>query len=364
MARSRRAAALGVFLVLGAVTAATPATAGVRRPPLLSVTVSANQPTGSETTKRAPAEHWLSGAFAGFSAVASKDFGVWRGRPITSATDFQTNASWQAFDSTKRVIQDWQGQNTGILLSIAVPLWAGYGDHLAAAASGYYNQHFVTMARQLVAAGLGNSVIRLGWEFNGGWFRWGITANNKPQQYATRARQFASAWRQIVTAMRHVKGAHFTYDWCVSAGPHYRHPSLAYPGDKYVDYIGMDVYDWNRPGIPDSPKARWHAIVHQGTGLAWLAKFANAHHLPVSVPEWALVHDNVQKQHSGGAARSFIRHMHDWFATHRLGYENYFNFTDGWMSFRMDGQGGQFPGAGKLYRSLWARVGGVQHLAD
>ncbi|HVT21849.1 MAG TPA: glycosyl hydrolase [Mycobacteriales bacterium] len=363
MARSRRAAALGVFLVLAAVTAATPAVAGAHHGPVLTPTVTANQPTGRAPADQSVAQHWLSGAFGGFSAVAAKDFGVWRGRPITSATDFQTNASWQAFDSARRVIQGWQGQNTGILLSIAVPLWAGFGDHLAAVASGYYNEHFQAMARQLVDAGLGHSVLRIGWEFNGSWFRWGITATHKPAQYATRARQFAAAWRQVVRAIRHVKGAHFTFDWCVSAGPHYRHLKLAYPGDKYVDYIGMDVYDWNRNGVPDTPKARWHAIVHQGTGLAWLAKFADAHHKQISIPEWALVHDNVQRKHSGGDDKSFIRHMHDWFRTHNLGYENYFNFTDGWMSFRMNGQGGQFPIAGKLYRSLWARVGGVQHLA-
>jgi hypothetical protein len=351
------------LLVLGAVTAATPAAAGGRHHPVLNPTVSGNHPSAPAPVEPAGVPHWLSGAFAGFSAVADKDFGVWRGRPITSATEFQTNASWQAFDSAQRVIQDWQGQNTGILLSIAVPLWAGYGDHLAATASGYYNQHFVTMARNLVAAGLGHSVLRLGWEFNGGWFRWGITTHGKPYQYATRARQFASAWREIVTAIRHVKGAHFKFDWCISAGPHYRNLTLAWPGKSYVDYVGMDVYDWNRPGVPNTPKARWHAIVHQGTGLAWVAKFAKAHGTPISVPEWALVHDSVQKKHSGGDDQSFVRHMHDWFASHNLGYENYFNYTDGWMSFRMNGQRGQFPGAGKVYRSLWARVGGVSHIS-
>ncbi|HVS68644.1 MAG TPA: glycosyl hydrolase [Mycobacteriales bacterium] len=362
MSRSRRAAALGVFLVLGVVTATAPATAGARHDPLLTPTVSANQPTGSSAVESANAPKWGSGDFAGFSAVADKDFGVWRGRPISSATDFQTNASWRAFDSTQRVIKDWQGQNTGILLSIAVPLWAGYGDHLAAAASGYYDQHFVTMARKLVAAGLGHSVLRLGWEFNGGWFRWGVTAHGKPYQYDTRAREFAAAWRHIVTAIRGVKGGDFTFDWCLSAGPHFRHLKLAYPGNSYVDYIGMDVYDWNRPGVANTPKARWHAILHQGTGLSWLAKFAKAHRKLISIPEWALVHDQVQKKHSGGDDRSFVRHMHRWFATHNLGYENYFNYSDGWMSFQMNGSNQQFPGAGKLYRSLWARVDGVSRL--
>lgn len=361
MARSRRAAALGATLVLGAVLAATPATAGARHHPVIQESVPANEPTGPSQVQAASAPHWRSGDFAGFSAVADKDFGVWRGRPITSATDFQTNASWQAFDSTSRVLKDWQGQGTGILLSIAVPLWAGYGDHLHAAASGYYDQHFVTMARKLVAAGLGHSVLRIGWEFNGSWFRWGITAG-KPYQWATRAREFASAWRHIVTAIRHVPGAHFTFDWCVAAGPHYRHVELAYPGNAYVDYIGEDVYDWNRPGVPATTKARWHAIVHQGTGLAWLAKFAHAHHKRISIPEWALVHDQVQHRNSGGDDKAFIANMHHWFSKHNLGYENYFNYNDGWQSFQMDGSKGQFPTAGKLYRSLWARVGGVRRL--
>ncbi|HVY08622.1 MAG TPA: glycosyl hydrolase [Mycobacteriales bacterium] len=362
MARGRRVFAFGVFLVLGVVSAVTPAAAGARRHPVLTPTVSANHPSGASAVESEASPHWLSGTFAGFSAVADKDFGVWRGRPITSATDFQTNASWQAFDSTERVIKDWRGQNAGIRLSIAVPLWAGYGDHLAAAASGYYDQHFVTMARRLVAAGLGDSVLRIGWEFNGGWFRWGITAHGKPYQYATRAREFASAWRHIVTAIRSVKGGHFGFDWCVSAGPHYRHLDLAYPGNSYVDYIGMDVYDWNRAGVANTPSARWHAILHQGTGLSWLAKFAAAHGKQVSIPEWALVHDSVQRKHSGGDDKSFVRHMHRWFATHNLGYENYFNASDGWMSFQMNGSSNQFPVAGKVYRSLWARVGGVSRL--
>jgi hypothetical protein len=124
----------------------------------------------------------------------------------------------------------------------------------------------------------------------------------------------------------------------------------------------VDVYDWNRPNMPTTPKARWHNIVHQGTGLAWVAKFAKAHHKQISVPEWALVHDNVQRKRSGGDDKAFVRNMHHWFQTHDVAYENYFNFTDGWMSFRMNGSGSQFPVAGQLYRSLWARVGGVRRL--
>jgi hypothetical protein len=367
MARSRRAAWLGGFALLAGVLATSlPASAARPVPPdpILKITVSGNEPTGASPTEGHPEETWRSGDFAGFSAIADKDFGIWRGRPITSATDFQTNYSWQAFDQAARVVQIWRNQHSGILLSIGVPMWAGYGtNHLAAAASGYYDQHFVDMARNLVAAGLGHSVLRIGWEFNGSWFNWGIESEGKPDQYATRARQFAAAWRHIVTAIRHVKGEHFTFDWCVAAGPHYPNLSLAYPGDSYVDYVGMDVYDWNRQGMPDTAQARWHAIVHQGTGLAWLAKFAAKHHKLISIPEWALVHDSFRREHSGGDDKFFIDHMHQWFAKHDVEYENYFNYSDGLMSFMINGSGDQFPEAGKLYRTLWGRPGGVRHSA-
>jgi hypothetical protein len=362
MAPSRRAALLGAAALLaGVLSTAIPASAARAHSPapVVSVAISAN--LSGAATENSADDTWRSGDFAGYSAIADKDFGLWRGRPITSATDFQTNSSWAAFDQAARVVQTWKNQHSGILLSISVPLWAGYGDnHLAAAASGFYDQHFVAMAQHLVAAGLGHSVLRIGWEFNGSWFNWGITSEGNPAGYATRAREFAQAWRHIVTAIRHVKGAHFKFDWCVAAGPHYGNLKLAYPGNRYVDYIGEDIYDWNREGDPNTTNARWNAIVHQGTGLAWLARFAGQHHKQISVPEWALVHDSVHKAHSGGDDTSFVDRMHKWFATHNVAYENYFNYSAGLMSFVLNGSASQFPAAGQLYRLLWGRPGGVR----
>ena len=54
----------------------------------------------------------------------------------------------------------------------------------------------------------------------------------------------------------------------------------AYPGDSYVDYIGLDLYDqvW---GIPLNPSLAWPRYVTETNGLAWLSSFAAAHHKPV-----------------------------------------------------------------------------------
>ena len=48
------------------------------------------------------------------------------------------------------------------------------GGSLAGAASGAYDEHFAALARNLVAGGLGGAGIRLGWEFNGSWYRWSV----------------------------------------------------------------------------------------------------------------------------------------------------------------------------------------------
>jgi hypothetical protein len=299
---------------------------------------------------------WRSGVFAGFSAKRDRSFGGWRGAPITSITDFQSPFAWYSLEQSTRLIHTWKGHHRGLLMSFSIPLWTGLGVHYAAAASGYYNSYFKEMARRLVAAGLGHAVLRLGWEFNGGWFTWGVTRAHVRRLYRARAANIAKAWRQIVPAIRSVPGAHFKFDWCVAAGPHFRHVGLAYPGNKYVDYIGEDVYDWNRAGRSHTPAARWHAIVHQGTGLAWQAKFAAQHHKRISFPEWALVSDWMAPDQAGEDDPYFVRHMHHWFATHDVAYENYFDHNAGLgVDFGLDTGNGKFHVARALYQRLWGQ---------
>jgi hypothetical protein len=302
--------------------------------------------------------------FAGFSARRDVAFGAWRGSPITSATDFQVAGSWSALVDSYRLISTWRGHHQGIKLSIAVPLWPGLGDDMQAAAEGQFDAKFKAMASRLVGAGLGHSILRLGWEFNGRWFAWGITRDRpasvpprtRAQLWAQRAREFARAWRHIVRAIRRVPGQHFTFDWCVAAGPHYRHVALAYPGDRYVDYIGDDVYDWNRHRY-QSPARRWHAIVHQPTGLAWQRRFATAHHKPMSYPEWALVWSLFTPAQSGNDDPAFLRHMYRWFGHHNVAYENYFDYDVSLLlNSGLTTSNGRFVVAREVYRRLWRRL--------
>jgi hypothetical protein len=80
------------------------------------------------------------------------------------------------------------------------------------------------------------------WEMNGGWYAWG------------RSESFIPAWRRfhgIVTA----EGAtNVTWVWTVNSiwSDPLSDPRPYYPGDAYVDWAGLDSYNWGRnPAQPD-----------------------------------------------------------------------------------------------------------------
>ncbi len=125
---------------------------------------------------------------------------------------------------------------------------AGKRVSLAIGATGAYNAYFRAMGENLVAAHLGNGVLRLGWEFNGDWYTWKV-------QNPADATSFAAYWKQIVDTLRTVPGQHFRFLWggaltYVGPKPPFKLDD-AYPagndsaGRPYVDFVGLDVYDEN-----------------------------------------------------------------------------------------------------------------------
>ena len=91
-------------------------------------------------------------------------------------------------------------------------------------------------------------------------------------------------------------------------------------------------------------------------GLAWQARFAKRHHKAISFPEWALVSDPLQPDQAGEDDPYFVRHMHRWFATHDVAYENYFDYDEGLGGqFALDSGNRKFAIARVLYQHLWGR---------
>ncbi|MCZ7530350.1 MAG: glycoside hydrolase family 26 protein [Acidimicrobiia bacterium] len=284
------------------------------------------------------------GVYRGAANTGGVDnYGNWLGTSVDVAEDFFAGTNWSTIESPGWWVSSWEG--TGYRMSYGVPIIPDTGGSLATGASGAYNDHFRRLAELLVSGGQSDAILRLGWEFNGNWYRWRAKADPVG---------FIGYWRQIVNTMRSVPGADFAFDWNPTLGlndweggtPFYAED--AYPGDEYVDYVGVDVYDQSWASGYQDPAVRWNEIYHGERGLVFWRNFAQNHGKPLSIPEWGV--SERDDGHGGGDAPSFIQNMRDFIASSNVEYHVYFEFdhTDGAHML----SDGQFPQSAALYREL------------
>src|SRR5580704_8967296 len=193
---------------------------------------------------------------------------------------------------------------------------AGDPNWAAKCASGAYDSYATQLARNLVKAGFGYSVIRLGPEMNGTWNVGSLGST------PTSWKQWGQCFAREVRAMRAVPGSHLLFDWNVNAS--YRNIPLAdfYPGNAYVDIIGIDFYDTSgQPLPPVGNPERWTALSQQPDSLMEVTAFAAAHHKPLSFPEWATVG-------SQGDDAAYVTSMGAFIAHHDVAFQSWFDAGD------------------------------------
>src|SRR3569623_1121044 len=206
-------------------------------------------------------------------------FTDWLNQPIDLALDFQTLGVWEGIEGEVGQLRTWSNwvqsaPGRRLVLSVqklpngAKGPEAGSGKGIPVSledgANGTYNDHFRKLAENLVKFHLDESILRLGWEFNGGWYHY--RAMNKEAS-------FAEYWRQIVKTMRSVPGAEkLTFCWNPSNTLVQFDARKCWPGDEYVDYVGVDVYDqsWLADTYPipgdASPEERQNRWEHAWAG--------------------------------------------------------------------------------------------------
>ena len=285
----------------------------------------------------------LSGAYRSSNdAAGAARFGTWRGSRETIVTDFAPSDSWAALSSPTWLAD--AGHRKGYHLAVAVPLLPRTGGSLQEGASGSYNRYFRTLAQLLASRGLGTSVIRLGWEMNAPWFNWSATSD--PFAYV-------AFWRQAVDSMRAVPGTSFTFDWSpvVGEGSPGFDVASAYPGDAYVDVIGMSLYDRSWRHSSADPAGRWTEYLTEPFGLNWSASFARGYHKRSALGEWGLSQrcDGL----GGGDDAYFVAKVHDWIRSHVLYYESYFDADIGSCEKHAI-MTREFPRAASMYKRLWS----------
>lgn len=166
---------------------------------------------------------------------------------------------------------------------------ATIGANLRATAAGRLDGDFREAARYLIDAGYPDAVIRLGHEFDGDWAPYSARNNNEA----------------YIAAFRHVRdvfaaeSSGFRFEWTSMSSDFVQHGPPAYPGDKYVDIVGLDIY-YRAPGaISDAVWEREYAAV-----LRAHRDFAVARGKPVSYPEWGRALEDEAR---------FIDLMYGWF---------------------------------------------------
>lgn len=141
----------------------------------------------------------------------------------------------------------------GATTIVSMELWTwGRGqrdDHMSKINAGDYDEHFrkwATGAREF-----GERVLlRFGFEFNGNWFTW---QGDPPA--------FIAAWRRTHSIFQEVGASNVEWVWCpnVVSVPDTPENDMHqyYPGDKYVDWVGFDGFNF---GDDHDEWHRWHSF--------------------------------------------------------------------------------------------------------
>lgn len=257
-------------------------------------------------------------------------FEKWLGCPVEGVSVHSGQANWA----------DWSGsigyqlnlwRETRRRLYWSVPL-IPEGATLDDAARGAFDARYRAAATTIAAQTPGRATIpiRTGWEFNTAHMPWAA----RGQEAA-----FVGAYRRFVTAFR-AASPRFRFEWTVNLGGD-DDPARAYPGDGYVDVIGMDAYYNTTWDSADAAKA-WAYNVDRRYGLAWLEAFAARHRKPTAYSEWGVMSDT---------AGPYIAAAGRWFAGHHTLYQSYWDSNS---AFPGKLSGGRLGRAGAAYRAAFA----------
>lgn len=293
---------------------------------------------------------WLSGVWSGgrFSPAQLRSFGSWRGRPVDMVTTYSRQDSYRAMVKESWSITVWNGFPGRLNYGLALLPDSGEGS-LASIARGEQDWVWRGVAKNLKAAGRGDSIVRIGWEANLPDWRWGVTA--------ARADSFKRAFRRVAKVLR-ATAPGLKMDFGIGCGPGLRGSkdrtaslTKLYPGDDVVDIIHCDVYDWWSTKVTSRDRSPLTRPAH-GVGLADLVTFARQRKKLVGLGEWGLAAPH--NGNGGGDNPHFIRAVHGFIRDNLdvFAYECYFDEPDRYLKSSLTA-GGQNPRAASTYRSLW-----------
>jgi hypothetical protein len=216
---------------------------------------------------------------------------AWLGRPLDVAGTTITTTSYIGSGTPYTT-----ASGAYPLLEVSFPLLSIFGEtndltDMAMAASGTYDATYTQMAEALATWKNPLLSVRIGWEFNGNWYKWsnGIGTNATYANYVAAFRRAAA----IVKA----KNPDVLIQWCIAWGQ--PDPTPYWPGaydattnPGGVDVVSMDFYQANISQYNDDGNTSTWAMAEsgaQGSGpivLDWMVTFAQTNHVKVALSEY------------------------------------------------------------------------------
>jgi mannan endo-1,4-beta-mannosidase len=185
------------------------------------------QETGKQPNMSLYYQDWGSGAAAGVSNI-------------------NTGAAENACNDGMLPMLTWESWDTSVHQSNGAVAYSQPAFSPAKIAAGAYDAYIRASAERIKSLSC-PIALRLDQEFNSYWYPWGVNTagmNNTPADYV-------AMWRHVWTIFQEVGATNVLWVWSpnVQSRKHSALPDLSaeYPGDSYVDWVGMDGYMYNNP---------------------------------------------------------------------------------------------------------------------
>lgn len=233
-----------------------------------------------------------------------------------------------------RVPDDFRG-----VLEVAVPMWPQDGN-LTAAASGEYDANWAALGK-LMQEHYPGSTARIGWEFNIGWYYGAAPAT---------AEQWKTAWQKASVALKSTCPTCLTA-WVPNKGKmgELPDPTAVWPGDEYVDLVGIDAYDW----WPGYTAETWPEHRDGEQGWQYWIDFARQHGKRFTLPEFGVAPGNSS---GGGDNPFYINTVLDYLYQNRDVVYSVIYFDEPDDYIRNSISGGQVPQATAAWKAKLAGI--------